>query len=140
MAGDRLLLDTVFIQALLNRNDQYHARASSFLPEVRKAAVVWVTEAVLTEVANALSSFNRAGAARFIQQCYGTPNIQVVSVGTALFKRGLELFAARPDKQWSLTDCISFVVMRENGVSEAVTADRHFVQAGFRALLLDSIG
>lgn len=138
MAGERLLLDTVFIQALLNRNDQYHAQASAFLPTVGKAAMVWITEAVLTEVANALSSFNRGGAARFIQQCYTTRNVHIVSVDTELLKRGLELYGARTDKQWSLTDCISFVVMRENGVSEAVTADRHFVQAGFRALLLEA--
>lgn len=136
MAGRRLLLDTVFIQALLNRNDQYHAEASAFLPGVKAASMVLVTEAVLTEVANALSSFNREGAARFIRQCYVTPNIQVVSVESDLFSRGLDLFGDRPDKQWSLTDCISFVVMQEHGVSEALTADRHFVQAGFRALLL----
>jgi hypothetical protein len=49
--------------------------------------------------------------------------------------RGLALYAARPDKEWSLTDCVSFLVMQDHGVTEALTADHHFEQAGFVALL-----
>jgi hypothetical protein len=52
------------------------------------------------------------------------------------FDAGMELYADRPDKDWSLTDCISFVVMQERGITDALTGDRHFEQAGFRALLL----
>ena len=52
-----------------------------------------------------------------------------------LFDAGVELYVRRPDKAWSLTDCISFVVMREHGMNEALTGDRHFEQAGFIALL-----
>lgn len=59
MNGERLLLDTVFVQALLNRRDEYHAQAEAILPRVRAAAEVWVTEAVLVEVGNALSALNR---------------------------------------------------------------------------------
>jgi predicted nucleic acid-binding protein len=62
--------------------------------------------------------------------------MKVVSVDTSLLNRGLELYQSRPDKDWGLTDCISFVVMREQNLIDALTADRHFVQAGFRALLL----
>ena len=51
------------------------------------------------------------------------------------FDEGVRLYVARPDKDWSLTDCISFVVMRERGITEALTGDRHFEQAGFVALL-----
>jgi len=51
------------------------------------------------------------------------------------FERGLDLYCSRPDKSWSLTDCISFLVMEEHGVMEALTGDHHFVQAGFVALL-----
>ena len=67
MNSERLLLDTVFIQALLNHRDQYHAQARAFLPRVRAAAEVWITEAVLVEVGNALSAFNRAAAVQFIE-------------------------------------------------------------------------
>jgi predicted nucleic acid-binding protein len=54
---------------------------------------------------------------------------------SGLLQRGLHLFAGRPDKNWSLTDCISFVVMQDEGLIEALTADAHFEQAGFKALL-----
>jgi len=135
MSNERLFLDTVFIQALLNKGDQYHSQAREFLPRVRAAAAVFVTEAVLLEVGNALGSVNRSGAVQFIEQCYNTANLQVVTVDTLLLTRALQLYSERPDKTWGLTDCISFVVMREQNLTDAVTADVHFVQAGFRALL-----
>ena len=138
MSHSRLLLDTVFIQALLNPRDQYHEQAKRWLNPVINAAEVWVTEAVLTEVANALSAIHRNNAVRFIQQCYNTDNIRVVSVDRNLLIRALQLYEARPDKTWGLTDCISFVVMTDQGLINAVTADLHFVQAGFRALLLEN--
>ena len=137
MNSERLLLDTVFIQALLNHRDQYHAQARAFLPRVRAAAEVWITEAVLVEVGNALSAFNRAAAVQFIEQCYYTANMHVVNVDTPLLTRALQLYRDRSDKAWGLTDCISFVVMQEQGLMDAVTADEHFLQAGYRALLVE---
>ena len=137
MNGERLLLDTVFVQALLNRRDHYHAQASALVERIRSAAEVWITEAVLVEVGNALSAFSRTAAVQFIQQCYQTGNVHVVSVDTSLLGRALRLYEARPDKAWSLTDCISFLVMEEQGLTVAVTADEHFLQAGYRALLLE---
>src|SRR5438477_1964762 len=131
MTAERFLLDTVFIQALLNRRDSYHKQATAFLPRVRKASEVWVTEAVLVEVGNALSAIDRLVAAQFIQQCYRTENMRVVSVDTVLLNQGLALYQSRQDKTWSLTDCISFVVMEQQGITDAVTADRHFSQTGY---------
>ncbi len=136
MNSERFLLDTVFIQALLNQRDDLHEKAKAFLPRLQSAQEVWVTEAVLIEVGNALSVLDRGGAARLIEQCYKTRNMRVVSVDTGLLARAVELYRNRPDKTWGLTDCISFVVMREQRLSDAVTADEHFVQAKFRALLL----
>jgi uncharacterized protein len=136
MKGERLLLDTVFVQALLNRRDQYHGQAKAMLPRVRNAAEVWITEAVLIEVGNALSAYNRAATVQFIEQCYHTANMHVVSVDTPLFLRALQLYQSRLDKSWGVTDCISFVVMQEQSLKDAMTADQHFLQAGFRALLL----
>jgi predicted nucleic acid-binding protein len=137
MSNERLLLDTVFVQALLNQRDQYHDKAKAFLPRVRDAVEVWITKAILVEIGNALSAFNRPAAAQFIRQCYQTANVHVVSVDTSLLDRATQLYDARPDKTWGLTDCISFVVMQEQGLTDAVTADKHFVQAGFRALMLE---
>ena len=135
MSGERFLLDTFFIQALLDHNDEYHERAKAFWPRVRAASRVWVTEAVLIEVANALSAFDRSAAAQFVKSCYHIANLQVVPVDTLLLMRALQLYEARPDKAWGLTDCISFVVMEEQGLTDAATGDHHFVQAGYRALL-----
>ena len=127
MSTERLLPDTVYVQALLNHRDQHHARALRFAPRVRSATGVWVTEAVLIEIGDA-----------FIDSCYRTPNITVVPVDTPLLGRALRLYESHADKVWGLTDCISFVVMRDQQLVDALTADRHFRQAGFRALLLDA--
>jgi predicted nucleic acid-binding protein len=59
----------------------------------------------------------------------------IIPCGSELFHRGLSLFAARLDKEWSLTDCISFSVMKEHGLTDALTDDHHFMQAGFKVVL-----
>lgn len=137
MSSDRLLLDTVFVQALLNRRDHYHQQALKILPHVEAAQEVWVTSAVLTEVADGLVSTNRMNAVGFVRRCYTTANIHVIFVDLSLFTRSVEFYESRQDKDWGLTDCISFVLMKERGLTAAVTADRHFVQAGYRALMLE---
>lgn len=131
----RLFLDTAFVQALLNRNDQYHSIAKARLNELSAAKEVWTTEAILIEIGNALSSSHREGAVRFIKQCYATPNTHVVPVDTGLLNRALALYDERTDKDWGLTDCISFVVMSDQNLTDAMTTDRHFIQAGFQALM-----
>ncbi len=133
---ERLFLDTAFIQALLNKRDQYHLQALTLLPRVKNAAEVWTTEAILMEVGNALSSFNRQQVVNFIKQCYETQNIKVVNISPQLFRQGLTLYESRLDKKWGLVDCISFVVMQQQNLIYALTSDRHFIQAGFQVLLL----
>jgi predicted nucleic acid-binding protein len=103
MNQERLFLDTVFIQALLNKNDQYHTQAKALLPRVKNAVEVWVTEAVLIEVGNALSAVNRTASVQFINQCYQTDDIKVVSVDSSLLMRALELYHSRQDKNWGLS-------------------------------------
>lgn len=131
----RLLLDTAYIQAILNRRDEYHDAAINLFRQVASAQEVWITEAVLIEAANALSRINRQGIADFIRAAYEEPNIRVIPVDSALLRRAAELYEARADKTWSLTDCISFLVMEDAGITEAVTSDHHFEQAGFHALM-----
>ena len=138
MSDEQLLLDTVYVQALLNRTDQHHAIAKSLLSRVQSAREVWITEADLVEIANALSAIAHPLAVAFIRQCYTSTNIRVVPVDTALLICGLELYAAHPDKTWSLTDCISMIVMQDQNLFLAVTADHHFIQAGFQAIMLTS--
>jgi predicted nucleic acid-binding protein len=136
--GERLFVDTAYVQALFSRGDQYHARALAFAPRLRNATEVWLTEAILVEVGNALSSYNRPAAVAFIEQVCRTANVKVVTVDSALLHRALTFYRNRADKTSGLTDCISFVVMAEQHLTDAVTADQHFRQAGFRALLLDA--
>jgi predicted nucleic acid-binding protein len=89
------------------------------------------------EVADALSVPGfRQHTYRFLQQLAADPNTRMVGPEAAWYTRGLDLYDNRLDKSWSLTDCISFVIMTEPGISDALTGDQHFVQAGFRALLL----
>lgn len=132
---EKVLLDTAYIQALLNVRDQHHTAAIHILPFVRACRRVWVTEPILLEVTAALSASNRPMAAAFVRSCYATPNIHVVSADTPLFLRGLELYESRHDKTWSLTDCLSFIVMWDEEIHYAATSDHHFEQAGFTKLM-----
>ncbi len=118
MNGDRLFFDTSFILAPLDRRDLYHRSALTLVSRVDEADELWITEAILIEVANALSRADRASAIGFIERCYGQPEIRVVTMETPLLRRACQLYAARSDKTWSLTDCISYVVMRENGLMD----------------------
>jgi predicted nucleic acid-binding protein len=91
---------------------------------------------VLTEVADAMAAPpNRPLFLRLIEGFRTLRIVEVVPATPELFDRGIELYGRRPDKSWSLTDCISFVVMTERDITEALTGDHHFEQAGFRALL-----
>lgn len=91
MTRDRIFLDTAFIQSQLNPRDSYHDRAKQLLPFIRAAAEVWITEAVLVEVGNAFSASNRHIASRFINNCYRTANINVVTVTPELLQQALKL-------------------------------------------------
>jgi hypothetical protein len=141
MSGERLLLDSTFIAGLINSRDQLHFQAKDFLPLVEAAAEVVITEAVLIEVGNLLHSVHqRQRAAEFIDACYGTRNVTIVSVDSNLLRKAVDFYRLHRDKDWGLTDCISFVVMKERGLMVAMTADAHFQQAGFRALILEPRG
>jgi predicted nucleic acid-binding protein len=126
--------DTFYFLALLIPADSAHSRAVEF--GRRFTGTILTTGWVLTEVFDAMSHpVNRILAVNFIEQLRATGQFQVVPLGDELAAEGLRLFADRPDKHWSLTDCISFVVMQREGIADALTGDRHFEQAGFRALL-----
>ena len=127
-------LDTVYLLALINPNDAWRPKALEWAARISGTLVT--TETVLTEVADALCrSAHRRWAAEAIRDLRSDPTVRCVPGSARLFAQGLDLYADRADKDWSLTDCLSFVVMREQRIDEALTADIHFVQAGFRALL-----
>lgn len=138
MANEILFLDTAYVLALFNTRDQWHQKAIDWQ---QKAAFekrnLLTTESVLTEIGDGLSSRNlRADAGRIIRALNESPSVHVIPAGTNLFLEGLQLYESRQDKDWGLTDCISFVVMNANEITNALTTDEHFRQAGFNPLLL----
>jgi predicted nucleic acid-binding protein len=131
-----IFIDTSYILALVNTADKYHERARATALAVRPPFVT--TEAVLTEIGNAFcrTRWRPLGIAT-LNDLRADPDIETVPVDSALFDRAVALYGARPDKEWGLTDCISFVVMEERGLTLALTTDRHFEQAGFQSALVD---
>jgi predicted nucleic acid-binding protein len=126
--------DTSYFIALLNPSDEAYQQAQAFTAGQRSRLVT--TAWVLTELGNFLSRRDlRAQFLGTLKALQSTPSVTIVGSEQRWFDAGLELYTARPDKDWSLTDCISFVVMQDRGISEALTADHHFEQAGFRATL-----
>jgi predicted nucleic acid-binding protein len=127
--------DTSFYLALLNPRDRHHAPAAE-LARQRWESIV-TSEFVLLEIGNALSGTPR-GRDRFLALAERVRTQRGVALAPAshdMFLRGMGRYRDRRDKTWSLTDCISFVIMEEQRLSEVLTADRHFEQAGFKILL-----
>jgi Predicted nucleic acid-binding protein, contains PIN domain len=130
---DAVFADTFYFLALLNERDAAHDKATQF--GVSSPSLV-TTAWVLTEVADAFSMpENRSAFLELLDTLKGSPDVRIVGPGAELFNRGIDLFRQRSDKERSLTDCISFVTMADAGIPDALTGDRHFEQAGFRALL-----
>jgi uncharacterized protein len=126
--------DTFYLLALFNPRDSAHDLAVTASQNLQ--GTLLTTEWVLTETADALCDLsNRAGCIAFINDLRRSRHVEVEPASSALFNAGWNLYQQRPDKDWSLTDCTSFVVMQERGITEALTGDHHFEQAGFRALL-----
>ncbi len=125
--------DTFFFLAILNPSDPAHRRASDLSRRLRVPRIT--TAWVLTEVGDALACDNRRAFLDLMQLLRQSPQIRIVEPTLELFSAGVQLYASRPDKDWPLTDCISFVVMEREGIREAMTEDHHFEQAGYIAML-----
>jgi|SRR4051812_20277026 predicted nucleic acid-binding protein len=126
--------DASFFVALISRRDSHHDLADRLGEKYRGR--ILTTQWVLVEVANFFAdSKRRATAIEFIEALLGDPDTEIVRATFPAFQDGWTLYRARADQSWSLTDCISFNLMRERGITEALTSDHHFEQAGFRILL-----
>jgi uncharacterized protein len=127
-------VDSFYLLALFNLRDASHHKAVKWAQVPNRW--FFTTDWVLTEVADALSRpTSRVACSTFLEEFRQSPRVEVSRASTELFESGWKLYIARPDKEWSLTDCISFVVMQERGITDALTGDHHFEQAGFQALL-----
>ena len=128
--------DTFYWIALLNRRDAWYERVvtvSRTLGTRRLITTEWVLAELLAFYSTA-GEVTRQRAASRVRQLLGDPNVQVFSASQATFLAGLSLYESRPDKAYSLTDCVSMHVMRREGVTEVLTNDHHFTQEGFHIL------
>ena len=128
-----VFVDTSFYQALLNPRDQWHRAAIEFSADIRENTVT--SEYVLCELGALMSPIQlRRLFVGFVEILQATAEVEILSASPEYFRTGLDLFAQRTDKAWSLTDCVSFTQMRDRGIADALSFDRHFEQAGFRLL------
>ena len=127
--------DTSFYGALLNPRDGWHEAAVN-LSAVFRGRVL-TSECVLCELGALMShGYLRGLFLDMIADLKSSTHVEIIPASHEHFEAGLELFSSRQDKEWSLTDCISIALMQTHNIGEALTCDRHFEQAGFRALLL----
>lgn len=137
MPVNRAFVDTVCWIGLLSKTDQMHQAANQLYQRLLKQNyLLTTTSGVLNETANALSAPKyRRSVVEFHKRLVVSPRIEIVFIDERHWKAGWKLYEERSDKAWSLTDCISMVVMREKNLAEVVTHDEHFRQAGFKILL-----
>ena len=129
-----IFLDSSYVIALVNKKDQYHEQASEMARVLGDQSLV-TTDARLLEIGNGLARNFKAEAIAVIEEFLNSDEVRIISVDTNLFQKGFNLYKAYQDKAWGLVDCISFIVMREGGIADALTTDSHFEQAGFNVLL-----
>ncbi len=132
-------LDTSCVIALLNTSDLHHDKARLLCEDLKRTRrPLLTTAAVLVELGDGFARKGRWSLiTSFLAAAEVDPLLEILPVDAALIGRARALRDSRPDKDWGLTDCVSFTVMTDRGIDESLTADRHFQQASFRALLLE---
>jgi predicted nucleic acid-binding protein len=133
-----VFLDTSGLVAWINQDDRWHDGASrQWAVLIAHRVPLVTTSLVLVEIGDGLSRLHlRSLAAKVNRQLLSAPQVEVVHVTPELQAAGWKLFDERPDKEWGITDCISFSVMANRRISQAFTVDRHFEQAGFERLIV----
>ena len=124
-------IDTSFVVALINQRDQYHVQAVELASQFDKKSLV-TTDAVLLEIGNALARNFKEASIHLIEYFLTSDEVEIIPLNTQLFAQAFELYRSRLDKSWGLIDCVSFVVMRDLGLTESLTADNHFEQQALR--------
>lgn len=133
-------LDAAYAIALSAVSDQHHESAIRIAERLEAEGTHLVTtRAVILEIGNALSRQRyRQSAVELLSALEEDPGVEIVEITGELYANAFRLYQDRNDKDWGLTDCISFVVMEGRGITEALTTDEHFQQAGYRALLRET--
>jgi predicted nucleic acid-binding protein len=135
---DKVFLDTAYAIALSAPSDQHHGLAEILAEQIETESTQLITtRAVVLEIGNALAKLRyRNAAIELLDSLEEDPNVEIIPILEELYNGAFQLYRERTDKEWGLTDCISFVVMKDRGLMNALTTDEHFRQAGFNALLL----
>ena len=128
----KIFVDTLFIVALINKRDQYHQIALNLAEQYENYPLI-TTDAIFLESGNKLSANYRNEVVELIEQFLASDEVDVIRLTPELFDESLRLYKKHQDKSWGLVDCFSFVVMKQHKLSQALTFDRHFIQAGFQA-------
>ena len=129
--------DTSFWLALMLRNDQWHAAANRARRAIGGRKVV-TTELVLIELLDGISrygAYHRDRAVNFAKELRVSSQVEVIKQESDHFWMAVEYYQSRSDQRWGLTDCASFIAMQERGITDVLTADRDFAQAGFNILM-----
>ncbi len=134
-----LLLDTSFILALENRDDPFHERAKALAADLaREDCILLLHWGILLEIGDGYARVDRREkGCGLLDKFREEKGFRIVPLTDDLLQGAIALYGERRDKNWGLTDCVSFILMRQEGIVEALTADIHFRQAGFKALLLE---
>lgn len=132
-----IFLDAAYVIALSSPKDQYHNRAKLIAEQLEvDGSRMITTRAVILEIGNALSKQQyREAAIELLDSLEEDSNVEIIPLTENLYRRGFQLFQERSDKEWGITDCISFVIMKDRNLMDALTTDEHFKQAGFKVLL-----
>ena len=133
----QIFADTAYWLALTNPFDQHHEKATRASASLQGKRIV-TSDAVLTEYLNALAdkgSTFRLAAVRSVETILRNPGVIVIAQTRKLFMKGFALYKARADKGYSLTDCVSMAIMRQQKITNALTTDHHFEQEGFGVLM-----
>ncbi len=135
----RVFADAGYWIALLNPKDSLHAKAVEVSAAQGRSRIV-TSEMVLAEVLNAFAGKGeslRQAASSLVDQIRSNPNAELVPMTSNAFREATERYRTRGDKTWGLTDCTSFLLMEQKGITDALSGDRDFQQAGFAALLVE---
>jgi uncharacterized protein len=132
-----VFLDTNGWLTLLNSDESRHVEADGVWRElIGRGSRVVLTDWIIAETGNGSArSREKRKYLEAVQATINHPRVELIVVDEQLLRRSLELFAQHHDRFWGLVDCASFIVMRDRGITEAFTSDRHFEQAGFTCLL-----
>jgi predicted nucleic acid-binding protein len=140
MADTEVFLDTAYAIALSAPGDSHHTQAVSLARWIEASSIRLVTtRAIMLEIGNALARARyRRAAVELLDAIENDEAVEIVALSEALWRRAYRLYRDRDDKEWGMVDCVSFIVMEDRSITDALTTDEHFQQAGFRALLRDT--